>query len=276
MSTVRLAVIQFSTEGIDNIKDKAYSLIENAAKENPDFIVLPEIFTTKYFPQYEDDSFFKLAEPIPGPTTDEILKIIKGKPTTVVASIYEYEQNNNSYFCSAAILNGKNGYLGKYRKLHIPSAQGIHETYFFKPGDLGHLVFNTDKARIAVMLCYDRHFAESARIYGLKNIDILFICSATPISAKPVWQSELCSHAYMNGYYVACANRAGVEDNIKFLGNSLIFDYKGELINKAEEDEEKIIISEIDIEEARNYRKNLTFYKDRRPSLYKEIIKESL
>jgi len=274
MSSVRLALIQFSTEGVSNIKEKAYSLIEEAVKENPDFIVLPEIFTTRYFPQFKDDSSFELAETIPGPTTDEIFELIKGKAVTIIASIYEYEKESDSYFCSAAILNGDKGYLGKYRKLHIPSAPSIHEVYFFKPGDLGHVVFETEKAKFSVMLCYDRHFPESARIYGLKNVDILFVCSATPISAKPVWQSELCSHAYINGYYVACANRVGIEDNIKFLGNSLVCDYRGELKGTAGDNEEKIIVTDVDIDEARNYREKLTFYSDRRPSLYKDLAKE--
>ena len=273
MPTARLAVIQFSTEDTNNIKEKSFNLINEAIKTNPDFIVLPEIFTTRYFPQYRDDDSFNLAETIPGPTTDEILKIINKKPITVIASIYEHEKESNAFYCSAAILNGKRGYIGKYRKLHIPSALSIHEVYFFKPGDLGHVTFETEKGKIAVMLCYDRHFVESARIYGLKNVDILFVCSATPISAKPVWQSELCAHAYMNGYYVACANRVGTEDNIRFLGNSLICNYKGEIINLTNDSEEKIIVSDIDIDEARNHRKNLTFYRDRRPDLYSDLIK---
>ena len=278
MATANLSVIQFSTEGFDDIKDikeKAFGLIKNAVDKNSDFIVLPEIFTTKYFPQYKDDSSFGFAETIPGPSTDEILKIIKDKPTTVIASIYEIDKDNNSYYCSAAILNGKKGYIGKYRKLHIPSAQGIHEVYFFKPGNLGHMVFEVSGIKIAVMLCYDRHFSESARIYGLKDVDILFVCSATPESARHIWQSELCTHAYMNGYYVACANKSGREDKIKFLGTSLICDFKGELINKAKEDEDIILTAEIDIDKARNHRKALSFYRDRRPGLYGDIIKQN-
>ncbi len=273
MKEIEVAVVQFSTEGLskkEDIKAKGLKLIKDAAEKNADFIVLPEIFTTRYFPQYKDDESFKLAEEIPGPTTDEIYRIIEGNNTTVIASIYEKE--GDKYFCSAAIINGKRGYIGKYRKLHIPTPPGIYEDYFFKPGDLGHVIFEVNGVKFAVMLCYDRHFSESARIYGLKEIDILFVCSATPIGAKHIWQSELCTHAYMNGYYVACANRTGKEDNIQFLGTSLVCNYKGELIEKAEVSEETIIYQKINIEESRKYRKELSFYRDRRPELYREII----
>jgi len=272
MESQRITVIQFSTEGVENIREKGLKLIEDSLKGNPDFIVLPELFTTKYFPQYRNDDSFKLAEEIPGPTTEGILNIIKGKKATVIASIYE-KGEDGKYYCSAAVLNGEKGYLGKYRKLHIPTPQGIHEDYFFTPGNLGHVTFDTPKARIAVMLCYDRHFSESSRIYGLMDIDILFVCSATPVGAKKVWQAELCTHAYLNGYYVACANRSGKEDNIQFLGTSLLCNYKGELIVKADEDGDRIITAEIDINAAREYRKNLSFYRDRRPEIYSDILK---
>ncbi len=272
MPEVKVALIQFSTEGLEtseSIKEKGLNLIKKALEEEPDFIVLPEIFTTKYFPQYKNDSSFQLAEEIPGPTINEIYNLIKGSGTTVVASIYERDGDN--YFCSAGIVNGNEGYIGKYRKLHIPTPPGIYEDYFFAKGNLGHVVFEVNGIKFAVMLCYDRHFPESARIYGLNDVDILFVCSATPVGARNVWQQELCTHSYMNGYFVACANRTGTEDKIQFLGSSLISSYKGELIIKAEENEEKIITAELNIDEARVYRRNLSFYRDRRPELYREI-----
>jgi len=124
------------------------------------------------------------------------------------------------------------------------------------------------------MLCYDRHFTESARIYGLKDTDILFVCAATPKSARNMWSIELKVHAYSNAYYVACSNRSGKEDKIDFLGTSFICNYKGEIIKKADEDSDEIITVDIDIEKARKARSELTFYRDRRPEMYKEIIKK--
>jgi len=265
-----VSAIQFKTEGTRDIKEKAFGLIEDALKDNPDFIVLPELFETIYFPQYKDENYFKLAESIPGETTRKILDLIKGKDTIVIAPVFE--RSKDGYFCSCQIIDSKKGFLGNYRKLHIPSGRNIYETYYFKKGNLGHKTFTTRKANISIMLCYDRHFPESARIYGLKNTDILFVSAATPDHAKNIWSVELQAHAYLNGYWVVCSNRSGKEDKISFLGSSLVCNYRGEIDKKAGEASDEILKAYLNIEESRRARKELTFYNDRRPEIYQEII----
>jgi N-carbamoylputrescine amidase len=161
--------------------------------------------------------------------------------------------------------------IGVYRKLHIPTVPSLHETYFFKPGDYGHPLFETEFGRIAIMLCYDRHFPESARLYGLADADILCIGAATPKAARPIWLSEMRAHAYTNGYFLACANRTGTEDAIQFLGTSFICDFRGEVIVQAGEDGDAVISAELDLDEAREARRNSPLSRDRRPDLYGEL-----
>ncbi|KPJ81639.1 MAG: hypothetical protein AMS17_19445 [Spirochaetes bacterium DG_61] len=264
-----ISAVQFRTGDAENIEEKGLFFIEKALKEKPDFIVLQEFFNTIYFPQYMDDKHFSLAAPIPGKLTDKVLRIIKGSETTVIAPIFE--RSGSEYYCSAAVLDSRDGYLGTYRKLHIPSVESIFETYFFKEGDVGHRVFKLRQVNIAVMLCYDRHFPESARIYGLKDADVIFVCSATPKAARKVWLIELQAHAFSNAIPVACANRTGTEDKIEFLGTSVICDHKGGIIAKADEDEDEIITAELNVDEVRKAKKELSFYKDRRPQLYKSL-----
>ena len=83
---------------------------------------------------------------------------------------------------------------------------------------------------------------------------------------------EMQAHAFSNAFYIACSNRAGTEDRIEFLGNSLICDYKGTILKKAGDDNDEIITAEIDINEVRKAKKELVFYRDRRPELYREIV----
>ena len=267
---MKVAVVQYSTEGCNDILGKAIGFIEESLKEKPDFILLPELFNTIYFPQYRDESYFDLATTIPGWVTDRILECIEGKNTTVIAPLFE--KNSSNYHCSAAILDSEAGYVGTYRKLHIPSVENIHETYYFKPGDLGHRIFELKGIRFGCMLCYDRHFPESARIYGLGEVDVLFISAATPVGARDVWLTEMLAHAYSNGYYVVCSNRCGVEDRINFLGTSFIGSYNGKVLAKMGESDEGIIYRELDIDEMRTHRSKLAFYRDRRPDLYCELI----
>ncbi len=55
--------------------DKAKQLIYEAAKKGARLIILPELFGSLYFCHTEDYEAFELAEPIPGPTTNELEKV---------------------------------------------------------------------------------------------------------------------------------------------------------------------------------------------------------
>jgi N-carbamoylputrescine amidase len=264
-----VSVVQYGTQGVDEIAEKGMAMIEAALDDKPGLIVLQELFNTAYFPQYKDKRHFCHGEPIPGKTTERILKVIGGTSTVVVAPIFEKE--GESYFCSAAIIDARNGVIGVYRKLHIPSVPTIHENYFFKPGDHGHAVFETEAGTLGIMLCYDRHFPESARLYGLAGADILCVAAATPKSARDIWFTEMRAHAFSNRYHLACANRSGTEDDIQFLGTSFICDPGGRVLAQAGEDEDAVIHAEVDIDGARESRKNSPFYRDRRPGQYEGI-----
>jgi len=261
-----VSTVQFKTGDTEHIREKGLSLIREALKDKPDFILLQEFFPTIYFPQYKKEEFFGLAEEIPGKTTESIYKVIKGSNTTVIAPVFERAGNN--YFCSAAVIHARDGIIGTYRKLHIPSVEGIHETYYFKYGDTGHKIIQTEKSKIAIMLCYDRHFPESARLYGLGGVDILFIAAATPKGARNIWSAEMRAHAFSNVFYLVCANRAGTEDKIEFLGRSFICDYRGNVLAEAGEDADEIVTADINIDEALEARRQSAFYRDRRPELY--------
>ncbi len=82
---------------------------------------------------------------------------------------------------------------------------------------------------------------------------------------------EMQAPTFLNAFYLACSNRADTEDKIQFLGTSMICDYKGKILEKAGEDEDEIITADIDIDEVWTARKELAFFRDRRPELYKEI-----
>jgi predicted amidohydrolase len=266
-----VSVLQFATEGKEVVLDKGLRLIEKALEGKPDLIVLQELFNTVYFPQYEKKEYFGLAEQIPGITTEKVGGLIKGSGTAVVAPVFE--KSKDRYFCSAAVVDPERGVVGTYRKLHIPTIPSIHEPYYFHRGDRGHTVFEVAGVSIAVMLCYDRHFPESARLYGLKEVDLLCVCSATPKKAAGPWFFEMQAHAFSNCYALACANRAGKEDGIEFFGSSFIANHKGEIVARCKESGDCIITADINIEEIRETRKKLAFYRDRRPGLYRELGK---
>src|SRR5690349_11324855 len=78
-------------------------LAEQAAKEGAQIICTQEMFASQYFCQVEDHRFFKLAETIPGPSTDALGKIAKKYKTVIVASLFE-KRTSGLYHNTAAII----------------------------------------------------------------------------------------------------------------------------------------------------------------------------
>src|SRR5450432_1793009 len=68
---------------------KQIRLVEQAAKQGADIICTQELFASQYFCQVEDHRFFKLAETIPGPSTDAMGKIAKKYKAVIIASLFE-------------------------------------------------------------------------------------------------------------------------------------------------------------------------------------------
>ena len=71
MTTIALIQMRCGTQPDENLT-KAPALIERAAKRGAQLVCLPELFRSLYFCQTEDHDNFKLAEPIPGPTTEAL------------------------------------------------------------------------------------------------------------------------------------------------------------------------------------------------------------
>ena len=108
--------------------------------------------------------------------------------------------------------------IGKYRKSSIPfmdvgrSAEPRgNEKFYFEPGDLGFPTFDTPFGRIGILICYDRHFPEAARVLGLGGAEIVFVPTATTFMTRYLWDLELRAHAVSNIYYVCGVNKVGVD-----------------------------------------------------------------
>ena len=158
MSTVRCALIQ--TTGItprEAMVAQQVRLIREAAEGGAQIVCLQELATGPYFCQDERDEWFDLAEPIPdGPTTTEMMTLAGELGIVLVVPLFE--EDDNFFYNTAAVIDADGSYLGKYRKTHIPYAKTYREKYYFKPGNTGFPVFDTAFGKIGVYICYDRHF----------------------------------------------------------------------------------------------------------------------
>jgi len=253
--------------------DKHVSMIEDAAKKGVQIICLQELFYGPYFPAEQNPHWYGLVERIPDGTTTRLMQDLARKhEMAMVVPIYE-EERTGLYYNTAAVIDADGGYLGKYRKTHIPHClPGFWEKFYFTPGNLGFPAFDTRFARIGVYICYDRHFPEGARALGLNGCEIVFIPSATTKGhADYLWELEQRAHAVANGYFVGTINRVGKEGpwNIgEFFGSSYFCNPDGRMLAKASEDRDELVVADLDLDEIQEVRTHWQFYRDRRPEMY--------
>jgi beta-ureidopropionase len=282
---IKSGLIQMSipkSEGdgtIEEIKEamiqKHIPFIENAGKKGVQILCLQEIFSTPYFCPGQDSKWYESAEAVPGPTIERMQEYAKKYKMVMIVPVYEREQAGFLYN-TAAVIDADGSYLGKYRKKHIPHTSGFWEKYFFKPGNMGYPVFQTQYAKVGVYICYDRHFPEGARALGLNGAEIVYNPSATVAGlSQYLWKLEQPAHAVANGYFMGCINRVGEEKpwNLgKFYGTSYFVDPRGQIITEASEDKDELIIADLDLDMIEEVRSTWQFFRDRRPETYGELV----
>jgi len=261
--------------------------VREAAGRGAQIICLQELFTAVYFCQVEDHKYFELGETVPGPTTEKMQALAKELGVVLVVSLFE-RRAPGVYHNTAAIIDADGSYLGKYRKMHIPDDPLFYEKFYFTPGDLGFLAWDTKFGRIGVCICWDQWYPEAARLTALRGAQIIFY--PTAIGWHPSekaqygerhhssWETVQRGHAVANGCYVAAPNRVGHEapdggDGIEFWGQSFICDPSGQILEKASSDKEEVLVVEVDLDSVDTQRTHWPFLRDRRIDAYADITK---
>jgi N-carbamoylputrescine amidase len=285
MSKVKVGLVQMSCSGdAKSNMDKAIAGIKDAAAKGANIVCLQELFTSLYFCDVEDYENFKLAEPVPGPSTDILSAVAKEAGVVLIASLFE-KRAQGLYHNTTAVLDADGSYLGKYRKMHIPDDPAYFEKFYFTPGDLGYKMFETKYGKIGVLICWDQWYPEASRLTALMGAEILFYPTAigwatnqdeaTNTEQYNAWQTIQRSHAVANGVHVVSVNRVGLEQNgaMKFWGGSFVANPFGSLIVKATHDQEEVIVTELDLSKTDSYRTHWPFLRDRRIDSYGDIVK---
>ncbi len=279
---VRVGLVQMrcSTDPDDNVR-RASGLLREAARRGVQVACLPELFRTQYFCQVEDHSFFDLAEPIPGPTSDALAAVAAECQMAVVGSLFE-RRAAGVYHNTAVVFGADGSIRGRYRKMHIPDDPLYYEKFYFTPGDLGFQAIATEHAVVGPLICWDQWYPEAARLTALKGAEILFY--PTAIGWHPgekaefgeaqadAWHTMQRAHAISNGVYVMAVNRIGHEGpadgGIEFWGGTFAADPFGRVIARAAADREEVLVVECDPGLIEDTRRHWPFLRDRRIDAY--------
>jgi N-carbamoylputrescine amidase len=285
--SVKIGLVQMrcSDDPAQNMQ-KALDMTVDAARKGAQVICLPELFRSRYFCQIEDDRYFELAEPIPGPSTEAFAEVAAEHDVSIIVSLFE-KRAPGLYHNTTAVVDRGNGYVGKYRKMHIPDDPRYYEKYYFTPGDLGFRTFDTDRADLGVLICWDKWYPEAARLTALKGAEILFYPTAIgwhPEEKDQVgkqqfeaWQTMQRAHAIANGCFVVAVNRTGFEPDptgdggLEFWGQSFMVAPDGRILVSAPADEECVLVTEMQLDEMARSRHGWPFFRDRRIDAYEGL-----
>jgi N-carbamoylputrescine amidase len=271
----------------------AKDMIREAAKKGANIVCLPELFLTQYFCQREDAALFDLAEPIPGPTTNELGPLARELNIVLIASLFE-KRARGLYHNTAAMLDADGSLKAIYRKMHIPDDPLYYEKFYFTPGDLGFKAVDTSVGRIGTLVCWDQWYPEGARITALQGAEVLFYPTAIGwhpaekqqygVAQHDAWRTIQRAHAIANGVFVCVVNRVGHEDGnirgnkakeglgLEFWGKSFVADPFGRILVEGSHDKEEVLVADINLKELEETRRNWPFLRDRRVESYGPIV----
>ncbi len=146
--------------------EKAIWRTREAAARGAQIVCLQELFRSQYFCREENAELFALAESIPGPTTETLGRLARELGIVIIASLFE-RRSAGLYHNTAAVIGADGEIEGIYRKMHIPDDPLYFEKFYFTPGDLGFVNFDTRFGRLGVLVCWDQWYPEAARLSSI-------------------------------------------------------------------------------------------------------------
>jgi N-carbamoylputrescine amidase len=289
-STLKVGLVQHACSE-DRNSNLAASIggIREAAARGARLVLLQELHTGVYFCQTEDTKRFDQAEPIPGPTTQELGKLAKELGIVIVGSLFE-RRAPGLHHNTAVVLESDGSLKGQYRKMHIPDDPGFSEKFYFTPGDQGFTPIATSVGTLGVLVCWDQWYPEAARLMALHGADILLYPTAIgwdprddaaeKTRQREAWITIQRAHAIANGLPLVACNRVGTEPDpsgrtpgIQFWGSSFIAGPQGEFLAQAGIDKPEILVTEISRKHSEDVRRIWPFFRDRRIDAYQDLLK---
>ncbi|MFC1749193.1 carbon-nitrogen hydrolase [Pseudomonadota bacterium] len=277
------------TDNIQNNLAANVAAIEKAAAQGAKLVLLQELHNSLYFCQTEDTDQFDLAEPIPGPSCEQLASTAKENNIVIVSSLFE-KRAPGLYHNTAVVFDSDGSVAGKYRKMHIPDDPGFYEKFYFTPGDLGFTPIETSVGKLGVLVCWDQWYPEAARLMALAGAELLLYPTAIGWDPRDddeeqqrqrdAWVTIQRGHAIANGIPVLACNRTGHEsdssqqsDGIQFWGTSFVAGPQGEILAEASTDHDVVLMADIDMARSEQIRRIWPYLRDRRIDNYDEITK---
>ena len=271
MEKIKIAAIQMSTvaDKMENVRTvKAY--LEKIKDENPDFVILPEMFCCPY----QTENFPIYAEKEGGPVWQQLSGYAKQYGIYLIGGSMPEKDAEGNVYNTSYIFDREGKQIGKHRKVHlfdidIKGGQTFKESDTLTAGD-SDTVFDTEFGKIGVMLCFDIRFPELSRMMVNDGAKVIFVPAAFNMTTGPAhWELSFRTRALDNQIYmVGCAPARDVSAGYMSWGHSIVTDPWGRVIDMLDE-KKGILLAELDMDYEEQVREELPLLKSRRKDMYK-------
>ncbi|MDH3525720.1 MAG: carbon-nitrogen hydrolase family protein [Acidobacteriota bacterium] len=275
MSRVKIALAQVSSSPDRGRNlERCLDAMRGAAAQAAGLVAFPEVVLDRFFPQRPGDEAARdLAEPIPGPSTERVAALARELGLVTVFNLYERAADGRT-FDSSPVFDADGTLLGVTRMVHVAQYENFFEQDYYDLGDRGAPVYDTAVGRVGVAICYDRHYPEYMRALGVGGAQLVIIPQAGSVGEWPygMFEAEVRTAAFQNGYFAALCNRVGVEEQLTFAGESFVSDPEGRVVARARSGEDDLLVADLDLGRAADSTARRLFWRDRRPELYRDWL----
>jgi hypothetical protein len=273
------------------------ALLRQARGHGCELVVFPELALTTFFPRWyiedpaELDAFFE--DRMPGPATQPLFDAARELGIGFCLGYAErvVEDGRTRHFNTAILVDAGGSIVSRYRKIHLPG-HTEHEPWrrfqhlekrYFEVGNLGWPVVRAFGGLVGMAICNDRRWPETYRVMGLQGAELMLIGYNTPVHNPPAPEHDALSHfhnslvmqagAYQNGSWVVGVAKAGNEEGVAQIGNSIIVAPSGEIVAACSTTGDELALARCDLDLCHSYKTTtFNFARHREPEQYRMIV----
>ena len=260
---MRVSCIQLDMKFCD-VQDnyaRVQELIYNTVKkENTDVVVLPETWSTGYYPKNDLMSFCD----VDGDRIKKTFSLVARNLNVNIVAGSIATLKNGKVFNTSYIFDRNGKVVGEYDKTHLFTPMDEHK--FFEYGNKT-VTFELDGHKCGIIICYDIRFPELVRSLALEGVEMLFVVSQWPDKRIEHLKILSSARAVENQMFVTVCNSCGEAENTRFGGNSRIIDPWGNVLSYADENE-AVITADCDFDVIKEIRSTINVFNDRKTEIY--------
>jgi predicted amidohydrolase len=273
--TVSIAQFTSSDSDTDGTVEKCLRLIDRAASEGAQLVVLPEVWMGL---GYSSPNAYKaLIQNDGSPVLQRLAAKAVEHQLYIVGSVY-LRSAEGAVHNAAPLIAPTGEVAGTYVKSHLFDAPAradlngpmIESSKVLAGNDLP--VFDTALGPIGVTICSDLRFPEPYRVLAVRGARIIVNCSAFLAPRADHWEFMLRTRAVENQVYVIASGQVGTDPSsgIGFVGRSMVVDPWGIVVATAS-DIETVVTTRLDLDLVDCVRSSFPLLQQRRPGLYSDI-----